>query len=200
LSIFCRASGTEDWSAIPRSLFASSRYRRVSNGRMRCGPSIIDPRKCHATPTAVGFRQFPAAAVSIFGREDLAANTDPASLRRVVRSRLDRIADLAKKPPDKPGTGRNLERGGCPLHMRRPIQIGAPGEEHRKIEQGIPGEQTQVQTQGETPPPAGAGNWLNPLALSCDLRCNSRQFPSRGFRSQSPPLAVSFLVATLVLL
>ena len=126
MSIFCRASGTEDWSAIPRSLFASSRYRRVSNGRMRCGPSIIDPRECHATPTAVGLRQFPAAAVSIFGREDLAANTDPASLRRVVRSRLDRIADLAKKPPDKPGTGRNLERGGCPLHMRRPRPDRSP--------------------------------------------------------------------------
>jgi hypothetical protein len=53
-------------------------------------PSLI-PEKCHATPTAVGLRQFRAAPVSIFGPEDLAANTDTG--------KPDRMADLAKRTP-----------------------------------------------------------------------------------------------------
>jgi hypothetical protein len=58
-------------------------------------PSLI-PEKCHATPTAVGLRQFRAAPVSIFGPEDLAANTDTG---KPDTGKPDRMADLAKRTP-----------------------------------------------------------------------------------------------------
>jgi hypothetical protein len=66
---------------------------------MGCGPSIIDPRECHATFTAVGFRQFRAAPVSIFGRGDWQQTLIREAREEFfdLADRLHRMADLAKR-------------------------------------------------------------------------------------------------------
>ena len=66
---------------------------------MGCGPSIVDPRECHATPTAIGFRQFRSAPVSIFGRGDMAMSNEQQGIEERYREIAEKIRQLARQTP-----------------------------------------------------------------------------------------------------
>ena len=77
---------------------------------------------------------------------------------------------MPKEPPAELGPDETLNGVSDCYISPDPIHIGASDAEDRKIEQGNPGEHTQGQTQGETPPPAGAGDW-QAVTLPHNLRC-----------------------------